>query len=145
MDNTTLTIITGTFTTLAAIVGPIIGAHINNRSIERVKRMEIYTPQILQAIEEITECYNLLRRTDESRHRGETEYVVLSPYHNFLREAQKLLVLVPSPKLRKALDVLEAELKSSHYLASGKTDPLFLDLLNAISPEVKRMRRAKDL
>lgn len=133
MDTAQLTIIVGAITTIAAIIGPILGSIVSNHYALKLKRMELNYPRIFDTITDLTNDYRSLYRNGELPSEAINKDVPAARYYSFLQACRKITALLPSVYLFFRIRRLLFKLEEAQYCRSPETDADFNAILEIIS------------
>lgn len=133
--------------TLAAVVAPVITTVCTTRSQERSKNMEMYSPRVYDALDELAKTYSYMTRCYVAEgNQAEQERLYLSSrakYENFMTACHKLLSLVPGADVQQKIFALLTAIRQDGFFISPKHDEQFLALLSSVNSYMLTLRAKK--
>lgn len=132
------TLLLSTVTALVAIIGPVFQSIYAARSAVKLKRMELYSPQLLSALALMSEKFMNLQRSDVPP----DPKVILGPdYHrchlSFISACHGVLVLVHRKSLRRRIVKLLDAIADN----GGQTDAKLLNDFTLLMNDLSRITR----
>lgn len=145
MSPSDITVIMTSVTAVAAIVAPVITAIYSAKSQERMKRAELYSPRVYDALAEMSKAYSQLSRgddiTDDAESATKARKKATIAYYEFVGAAYKVMSLIPKESIQAQISQLLTELEQYSYFPSERHDELFRHLMRDITKFLQRSRK----
>lgn len=132
VDWSIISAIASSVTAIIAIIAPAITTVCTIRSQERIKKQELYSPRVYDALAEMSESFASLTRKDYSGEDGDKVYMcALEKFNCFSTACYKVLALIPDKdihqKISRLLTDRQAVYPTPHH------DALFIEIMADIN------------
>lgn len=132
-------------TAVIAIVAPVISSIITMKSQERMKKHELYTPRVYDALAEMSLKYSQLprRSTATDRDAYHVEYLeALNKHQEFMASCYTVMSLIPGEGIQQQITDLLNSFEGS-LSPSGNQDKMFCLLMNDINEYLRTSKIKK--
>lgn len=137
--------IISSLTTVTAIVTPAITTIYTAKSQERVKKAEMYSPRVYDALSDMAKAYSLLMRGEklpEAESDRQPFYdQAINAYYNFSGTAYTVMALISDKNIQSKITNLITEIQEFSYFPNVLHDKLFCDLMNDITNYLRKLRK----
>ena len=142
MSPSDITVIMTSVTALAAIVAPVITAIYSGKTQERMKRTELYSPRVYDALADMSKAYSQLSRgTDATDDVTKVHKNAMIVYYEFSCTAYKVMSLIPKEGIQNQISNLLTEIENYSYFPSELHDELFRQLMRDITKFLQKSRK----
>lgn len=132
IDWSVVSAITSAVAAISAIVAPVITAVFTLRSQERMKKQELYSPRVYDALAEMSEAYSSLIRKDYSGEDMDTVYMrALEKFSHFTASCYKVMALIPDEDIHGKISKLLMDQQTVY--PSVLHDAAFLEIMADIN------------
>ena len=138
IDWSLISAIASSATAIAAVAAPVITNFFTLKHQERIKKLEVYSPRVFDAIEELTDAYSKLSYFHEEGTSSTDAYDKLqSDAKAFSAICHRICALIPNKEIHaKATDLL-ADLEKRGYLTGQSSNKLFDQLIEMIAEHLR--------
>lgn len=139
-------------TAIIAIVAPVITSIQATKSQERMKKMELFSPRVYDALAEMVKAYAELNHFDLPADGFDTQMILTKEASErcqiFSAASLKVMSLVPSAQVQKHISGLLADIGNTTYSPSPEHDKIFFQLIadvNAylLAPKSRKIKNKK--
>ena len=113
------------------------------RSQERIKKAEIYSPRLYEALANMAQAYSRLTRGDalsESEREHQSVYIrAASAYYEFSSAAYTVVAVISDKEIRSEITKLIAEIRDCSFIPNCLHDEMFCNIMVAISAHSKNL------
>ena len=125
--------IASTITAIIAIVAPVITSIFTAKSQERMKKMELFSPLIYDAVAELVKTYAELRQFVPPTEDSDAQYAFIEAAtgrcNKFRAACFKVMSLVPTPQVQEHITNLLAEIGNTVLSPDSRHDQIFYQLI----------------
>lgn len=145
IDYSVVSAVMSSATAVIAIVAPVISSIITVRSQERMKRNELYTPRVYNALAEMSLRYSQLPRyptaTDDEAMRA--EYLeALNKHREFMAACYTVMSLIPGEGIQQQITDLLSSFEGS-LSPNSSHDKMYCKLMNDINEYLRTSKIKK--
>lgn len=159
IETADIALIMSSITAIAAVIIPVISTAITLRHNEKLKRTELHSPKIYEAVNQLVGAYSNLMRYDDPnfsppsglsaedhkgfiRNRNQATYI---QFMTFKTACYEIISLIPNAEIHNDLLALLVELERFHHCPDEEHDQLFYATLAkialVISPKQSNTRK----
>lgn len=132
IDWSVVSAITSAVAAISAIVAPVITAVFTLRSQERIKKQELYSPRVYDALAEMSEAYSSLIRKDYSGDDSNAVYARgYERFGHFTASCYKVMALIPDEDIHSKISALLMDRQTA--FPSAWHDTAFLEIMSDIN------------
>lgn len=151
LDLSQISLILPGISTIVAIVAPVITSIWTIKSQEKMKKLEMYSPRVYDALAELSRTYSKLNRGNNAPNDDESQMALYmaaqSHYYEFMASCYKVMSLVPGAEIHEHISVLLTDIRQFAYSPNRVHDDQFSQLVSEINEyiltlKIKKPRRS---
>lgn len=139
-----IAIILPSITAIAAIVVPALTSAHASKTQVRIKKYELYTPRVYDALSGMAEAYSLLVRGEmlpETESEREAVFAKASTaYYSFTKTAYTVMSLIPKKDVQSQITELISEISTCYCIPNLDHDKRFCELMNDITEYMRDLK-----
>lgn len=131
-------------TAIVAVLVPGIATIYTIKINARIKKYELYSPRVYDAVEKMAKAYSSLLHGEELPENERDQNVVYvnaaKAYYQFAETAYIVMSLIAEKIIQKQINKLLSELSNCYYIPNLDHDALFCKLMNDITTYTRKLK-----